>query len=372
MTPFTHVCSTDAGTGGVDTAVLKAGQKPTSPTFDYFPSVRAVIRGKGLGLGAELEHQFAKVDWNGQSYIVGDDVTRVTRQGIDHYIGQDRYGSEHHQFLVLTALARCGVGLKTPAHVALTLFCPPEYYATQKEAIRAAYEGKSYHFSYADKPHSITIGKVFVVPEGQAALYCFTLSPDGTPNQNNPLSGDVLFLDSGVYTLDCVLIRDGKVSPEHTFSIPNAGLSQFVRIPLMLAAQGAGRDFTNVSEDDIDQLIRAYATAKDESERYTACTLFYGGYTVDLYSAMQACIRTYANWIVANALSRFDGLRGIRHMVLVGGGASLITPVMCELYPDKVKNSSTPPHYAAAKIHPVNANVVGGLRIALARVQSGL
>ena len=371
MSQFTYIASTDAGNGGVNTVVLKTGQKPTSPTFDYFPSVRAVVRGKSLGLGAELEHQFAKVDWNGQSYIVGDDVTRVSRQGLDRYMGQDRYGSEHHQFLVMTALARCGVGLKTPANVALTLFCPPEYYANQKEAIRVAFEGKSYHFSYADKPHAITIGKVFVVPEGQAALYCFNLGPDGSPNQNNPLVGDVLFLDSGVYTLDCVLIRDGKVSPENTFSIPNAGLNQFVRIPLMLAAQSAGRDFTNVSEDDIDQIIRAYATATEASERIEACILNYGGYTVDLFSQMQACIANYTNWIVANALSRFDGLRGIRHLVLVGGGASLITLLMCELYPDKVKNTPTPPHYAAAKIHPVNANVVGGLRIALARVGQG-
>ncbi|GIK67698.1 MAG: hypothetical protein BroJett018_54920 [Chloroflexota bacterium] len=368
MSEFTHVCSTDAGNGGVNTCVLKVGQKPTSPTFDYFPSVRAVVRGKSLGLDANLEHQYSKVDWNGQSYIVGDDCTRVSRQGIDHYIGQDRYGSEHHQFLVMTALARVGVGLKTPANVALSLFCPPEYFSDQKETIRRAFEGKTYRFSYADKPHIITVGKVFVIPEGQAAMFCFNLNPDGSPNQNNPLYGDVLFLDSGVFTLDCVLVRDGKVASESTFSLPNAGLNQFIRVPLMLAAQSAGRDFQNVSEDDIDQLIRAYAIAKDDSERVEACILYHGGYTVDLYSQMQNCIATYVNWIVSNALSRFDGLRGVKNVVLVGGGASLITEYLSELYPDKIKNSSTPPHYAAGKVHPVNANVVGGLRVALARI----
>jgi hypothetical protein len=368
MSGFTHLAAVDAGNGGTNVAVLKADQKPSNPTCDYFPSVRAVVRGKSLGLGAEAEHQYAALDWNGNRYVVGDDVTRITKGGLDRFIGQDRYGSEMHQFLVLTALARTGVGLKTPAHVALTLFCPPGFYADQRDSIRKAFEGKAYHFSYADRPYQITIERVFVVPEGQAALYCFNLNPDGTPNPNNALIGDVLLIDSGVYTLDCVLIRDSKVSPEQTFSLPNAGLDQFIRKPLMLAAQRAGRDFAGVTEDDIDKLMRAYATAPDDTARFTATTLYYGGYTVDLFAPIQREIATYVNWIGNNALSRYDGLRGIRHVALVGGGASLITPLLCELYPDKVKNSSTPPHYAAGKVHPVNMNTIGGLRVALAKI----
>jgi len=368
MTEFTHIAAVDAGNGGTNIAVLKVGQKPQNPTMDYFPSVRAVIRGKSLGLGAESEQQYSAVQWNGQHYIIGDDVTRISKSGLDRHIGQDRYGSEMHQFLVLTALARTGVGAKSPANVALTLFCPPGFYAEQRDKIRYAFEGKTYHFTYAEKSHDITIGRVFVVPEGQAALYCFNLQPDGSPNPNNALVGDVLFLDSGVYTLDCVLIVDGKVSPEMTFSLPNGGLDQFIRKPLMLAAQSAGRDFSGVNEDNIDKLIRDYAVAPDDTARYTAASLYYGGYTVDLYGAMQREITAYVNWISNNALSKYDGLRGIRHVVLVGGGASLITPYLYELYPDKVKNSPTPPHYAAAKIAPHNMNVVGGLRIALAKV----
>lgn len=364
---YTHIVSSDAGNGGTNTAVLKSGQKPTSPTCDYFPSVRAVIRGKGLGLGADLEHQYSPVDWNSQRYIVGDDVTRISKGGLDRFLGPDRYGSEFHQFLVMTALARCGVGLKSPADIGLTLFCPPGYFADQKDSIRRAFEGKTYHLSYAEKPYSITVQKVWVVPEGQAALYCFNLTPDGQPNQNNPLVGDVLVLDSGVYTLDAVLIRDGKVSPEQTFSLPNAGLDQFIRKPLMLAAQSAGRDFAGVGEDEIDQLIRDYATATHELDRPRAATLYHGGYTVDLYAAFQRECANYVNWIGNNVLAKFDGLRGVKHVVLVGGGAALITPLMCAMFPDKIKNSETPPHYAAGKVHPVNMNVIGGLRIAVAK-----
>lgn len=365
---FTHVCSTDAGNGGVNTLAVRAGQNPSRPTYNYFPSVRAVVRGKGLGLGAEQELQFARVDWQGQQYIVGDDVTRISRQGLDKHMGKDRYGGEHHQFLVLTALARCGVGMDAPANVALTLFCPPSYFADQKEAIRKAFEGKSYNFAYAGKPHHIRIGRVFVVPEGQAALFCFNMNPDGTPNDRTPLIGDTLFFDSGVYTLDCVLIQDGKVSPERTFSLADAGIDQFIRKPLMSYAQGAGYDFQNVDENDIDVLLRAFCEAKTEEEQREAAILYYGGYELDLYADLVHHTNRYASWIVANVIARYDGLRGIKHLVLVGGGASLITRQMIELYPDKVKNLENPPHYAVAKIHPVNMNVYGGLRVALAKV----
>jgi hypothetical protein len=368
---YTHIASIDAGNGGTNIAVLKDGQKPQNPTMDYFASVRAVVRGKGLGLGSESEHQYATVEWNGQKYIIGDDVTRISKQGLDRFIGQDRYGSEMHQFLVLTGLARAGVGLKNPANIALTLFCPPGFYAEQRDKIRYAFENKTYHFTYADKSHHISISKVFVVPEGQAGLYCFNLSPDGIPNQNNALIGDVLILDSGVYTLDAVLIRDGKLVSEQTFSLPNAGLDGFIRKPLMLAAQAAGRDFAGVTEDNIDQLIRAYAIAKDDAEQYTGCTLYYGGYTVDLVGVMQREIANYVNWIGNNALSRYEGLRGIKHLVLVGGGASLISPLLSALYPDQVKNTDRPPYYAVAKIAPHNMNVLGGLRIALAKARQG-
>lgn len=199
-------------------------------------------------------------------------------------------------------------------------------------------------------------------------MYAFNLLPDGTPNDQTPLIGDTLLLDSGVYTLDCVYIKDGKVSPEQTFSLQDKGLDYFIRKPLMQAAHESGRDFSGVTEDDIDVLIRSFASAADERGQQTACALNHGGYVVDLYPVMTRAISSYVNWIGNNILPRFDGLRGVKHVVLIGGGASLITPLLCDLYPEKIKNSSTPPHYALSRIAPHNLNVIGGLRVALAKV----
>ncbi len=367
---YTHIAAVDAGNGGVNAVLTRLqDDKPQTPQADYFPSVRAVIRGKSLGLGASQELQYTPVEWHSQKYIIGDDVTRITKQGLDRFIGKDRYGSEFHQFLVAVALARLGVGGKGEANVYLSLFCPPGYFAEQRESIKQAFLGKSISIQYGDKLYQFRYGNVAVIPEGQAALFCFNLNQDGSANDKNPLYGDVLFLDSGVYTLDAVLVSDGKVNPQQTASYSDKGLDFFIRKPLMQAAHESSREFESVTEDDIDMLIRQYAQAQDDQGRWQACNLYHGGYTVDLFSVMQRQIAEYTKWINNNVLARYDGLRGIRHVVLVGGGASLITPLMIEMYPDKVKNSSEPPHYAAGRISPVNMNAYGGLRVALAKVR---
>jgi hypothetical protein len=369
---YTHVAAVDAGNGAVNAVATRInGPTPQSQQADYFPSVRAVVRGKQLGLGAAYEHQYSPLDWHGQTYIIGDDVTRITKQGLDRFIGKDRYGSEFHQFLVATALARLGVGGKgEEASLYLSLFCPPGFYSEQRDTIRKAFLGKSVSIGFSKKLYQFCYINVSVIPEGQAALFCFNLNSDGTPNDKNPLYGDVLFLDSGVYTLDAVLISDGKVNTEHTHSFPDKGLDFFIRKPLMLAAHQAGRDFEGVTEDDIDLVVRAYAQAKDETEQVKAAVLDVGGYSIDLFSPMQRAIGEYWGWIGNNVLPRFAGLRGIRHLVLLGGGAFLLTPLLYEMFPDKVKNTPTPPYYAAGRISPVNMNVYGGLRVALAKVRA--
>lgn len=368
---YTHIAAVDAGNGGVNAVLTRLqGDKFQTPQADYFPSVRSVVRAKSLGLGATQELQYTPVEWHGQKYVVGDDVTRITKQGLDRFIGKDRYGSEFHQFLVATALARLGVGGKGEASVYLSLFCPPGYFAEQRENIKKAFSGKAVSILYGDKLHQFRYTSVAVVPEGQAALFCFNLNQDGTPNDKNPLYGDVLFLDSGVYTLDSVLVSDGKVSSERTFSFSDKGIDFFIRKPLVLAAQAASREFEGITEDDVDVLIRQYADAKDDNERWQACNLYHGGYTVDLFSVMQRQIAEYVGWINNNVLARYDGLRGIRHVVLVGGGASLITQQLHELFPDKIKNSTEPPYYAANRISPVNMNAYGGLRVAVAKVRA--
>ncbi|PJF39309.1 MAG: hypothetical protein CUN54_08985, partial [Phototrophicales bacterium] len=62
----------------------------------------------------------------------------------------------------------------------------------------------------------------------------------------------------------------------------------------------------------------------------------------------------------------FGGLRGIKSVILVGGGAVQIEDHLREWYGDKVLNRKKVA--ATKRLHPVDMNAVGGLRLALMRV----
>jgi hypothetical protein len=113
-----HIVSVDAGNGMVNAVLSRPNGKVKSVSF---LSVRAAATGDSLGL-SDFELAYTTYDWNGFRYVVGDDVTRVTRRHLERHTGQNRYGNELHAFLIAVALAKLGIKKGT---VDLTVFCPP-------------------------------------------------------------------------------------------------------------------------------------------------------------------------------------------------------------------------------------------------------
>jgi hypothetical protein len=63
----------------------------------------------------------------------------------------------------------------------------------------------------------------------------------------------------------------------------------------------------------------------------------------------------------------FDGLRGIKSAIVVGGGATLVEERLRKWYGDKILDRKRYP--TTATIHPVDFNAVGGLRLARMRLK---
>ena len=77
----------------------------------------------------------------------------------------------------------------------------------------------------------------------------------------------------------------------------------------------------------------------------------------------------YAEWISNNIIDGiFAGLRGYKSAILVGGGALLIEDILPKWYePEKLLKRKK--HPTTKKVFPVDFNAVGGLRLALNRIQ---
>jgi hypothetical protein len=287
-------------------------------------------------------------------------------------MGVNRYGDEFHQFLVANALTRMGVKNGT---VDLTLFAPPGLFATVKdEMVHRFMEHNGVvriKLSSDRKPREWQYTNINVWPEGMGAAMCFAVDDTGTIVNDNLLRGDTVILDVGAFTLDALKLIDGDFNPESLehATWQNAGVNTHVREPLLRMLHKRDNDFKVLTVDDMDAVIRRGYMEGD-------FTLRVADKEIDLASVVEGYSERYADWIANNIIDGvFDGFRGIKVAMLVGGGAGMVADKIQYLYgtydpskPNKGGKVLNPKkHELTKKVHPVDMNAVGGLRFALMR-----
>lgn len=354
----THLISVDAGNGGTNAVLAqKKGYKSV-----YFPSVRAAATGDTLGLGSQFELDYEYVDWGQHRYVVGDDVLRISRKGMERHQGAFRYGDEFHQFLVAVAVAQLGV---TKGSVDLTLFAPPGMFNQARDLMHERFlssGGKvALRFKSDQQPRMWQYEHVTVWPEGIGAAACFALDDKGKPLDSDILNGETIILDMGMYTLDALQMSEGNFNPESlaTATWEGQGIRAHILDPLLRQVKKQGEDFDLLTLDDIDAVLRKGILSGDY-------TLRVAGLELNLEKLVEKYSERYAEWIGNTIIDGvFNGLRGIRGALLVGGGAVLTAKFLDRYHPDKILHFNQYP--ATKDIDPVYANAVGGLRLAKMR-----
>ncbi|MEM6284396.1 MAG: ParM/StbA family protein [Chloroflexota bacterium] len=354
-----HLVSVDAGNGGTN-AVRR--MKRGKDRYVYFPSVRAAASGDSLGIGdLELDYEF--YDWNAHRFVVGDDIVHITRRAVERHHGEDRYGGEFHQFLAAVALHRLGI---KNGQVDITLFAPPGMYKAGRERILdnfgndgevriAARDGKEYCWQY---------DRVEVLPEGVGAALCFAIDANGDMVNHDALAGDVLILDLGMYTGDALLLKNGKFSPEDLqhATWDNAGLASHVLNPILAQLKKMSPDYAVTTIDDVDLALRVGLKIGDYIVRS-------GGTAVDIKPMLDKLTARYAGWLMNNIISGvFNGLRGIKSLIIVGGGTMFVMDAFQNEYNragDRDRILDPREHPLTLDLHPVDMNAVGGLRFGL-------
>lgn len=356
---MTQIISVDAGNGGTNAILHKEKRNKQI----YFPSVRATVTGKTLGFD-EGEIEVDYVDWYGHRFAVGDEIVKNNvRRGIERHRGATRYGNEFHQFLVANAIQQLNI---RAGEVDLTLFAPPGMFMQARESIMNAFCGDGQHVIIQGrkdkKPREWSYSNVTVLPEGIGAVFCIALDEDGNPNKDTDLiNGNVLILDSGTYTFDSVLLQHGKFNPEtlQHATWEDGGLAVNVLQPILNILKDESADFQPLTTDDIDLAIR---NGLDGGDWYVRS----GGKAVNIQDLVSKYAARFAEWTANNIIDgQFNGLRGIKSAIPVGGGAILIEDYLREWYGDKMLVRSKTDELK--KIHPVYMNVEGGIRHALMR-----
>jgi hypothetical protein len=353
-----YIAAVDAGNGGTNAVI--ATDKGYQQLYE--PSVRASATGDSLGLGKQWELDYGYVDCNGHRYVTGDDVVRVTRRNLERHMGANRYGNEFHQFLVAVSLAKLGV---ERGSVDLTLFAPPGMYKELKPFLEKRFlEGKgkvAIQLKGDKEPRKWRYEQITVWPEGIGAAACFVVDDTGTFVPSDVLTGETIILDIGAYTLDALKLVDGSFNPEtlEHATWEQAGVHVHIREPMLRAVKDLGEDFKYVSVDDIDRVIRLGAASGDYTLSVTE--------DVDLKPLYDRCRERFAEWIANNIVDGvYGGFRGIRQVILVGGGTVMVEDHLKKWFPDKILSRKK--HKLTRDLHPVDMNAVGGLRLALLRL----
>lgn len=360
MTNYTaQIAASDTGNGNVN-AMLGKGKKTIS-----FPSIRTRVTSKELNIGKGFELDYTWCEWENNRYAVGDDALTLNRQGVDRHMGAARYGGEVHRFLTAYALAR--LGIKNGA-VDLTLTLPPGLLNEHKPSLIEAYTKQPVHITLKGdkKPREWRYESVTVWPEGFAAVGCFMFDSNGVKSAlAAKLAGDVVLLDCGAYTANVFRLHNGTFNPADLpfASIPNGGGHTHIRMPLLEWVQEAGGDLSGATVDDIDRVIRLGSISGDYR-------LTFGGAEVNIKPMLDYLGKQYTDWLANNALdTRFDALREINAILVVGGNAPMVMAHLKDWYPGKVIEYTDWREFAG--LHPADLNAAGSIRLALARQNQG-
>jgi hypothetical protein len=351
-----HIVSADVGNGGSNFVISKNGKSPSYP-YLYYPSVRARSTARAEW-GIDIPYkQYA---WGEDVYMAGDDVINFAKTLPQSQRGAKRYGNDFHQFMIAVAMANAEL---PDGGVDLVIYCPPSVYVADKDAIRSTFLGEevSIHVIGEKQPRHWLYENVSVLPECYAASMCFLFDSKGRVYESDFLMGNTLFVDIGVHTTDFVLLYNGQPNiedfPKATY--PNISVNRLVRNEVLKAIKGASSDFSMLTVEHIDQVIRNAYNGDADGAQFV---LEYGGQH-DITGLIQQQGDQLAEAVYQVVESDFAGLEGINKLVLIGGGALMVMGYLYGKYGEKVVDTRT--YETTAVLHPIHFNAVGGLRAML-------
>lgn len=164
-----------------------------------FPSVMAAGSELDLGLGSKKAGHLVQFRPAGstvrQQFFVGELAVREGRAA-QITLAREKFAHEVSLLLTFTAAYLAG----GEGQVTLAYGLPVAYYGHQKDAVRAAFQGKAAYMSVDGGPERyISLSAVYVFPQGVGALF--------SAESLLPKEGSVGLIDVGYYTTDYLLVE---------------------------------------------------------------------------------------------------------------------------------------------------------------------
>ena len=321
----------DIGFGDVKLVIgFNPGNGSTRQTIlRKFPTAISYARD---GIIGDLGMDEKRYEFNGRNYFVGSQALQCrdvfSTRDIDFLI-------DHSPLLAFAAVEK--ILLANPVNVD-----PPEINLSKIELClgmpiahfhskRARLTGIMKKSRVSDAP--LCFDSVDVRAQGQGIFFDFVFDVAGQPVADH-LSMNVLVVDIGFNTVDILGVLDGRPSREWSGMLERGGICRIAEeVGVYLQ-----REFNfDLSEQALKDVIR-----KKEIALY--------GAVKDISWVIRNASEKYADWLIQEIRSRWDGfLKTADHLILAGGGAYYVADVFHSVYPQGFLHVPEKPEYSNAK-----------------------
>lgn len=281
-------------------------------TCGSFPSLVTLGTGRQLGAGYFDERDTVLVQWQGQSYEVGADVSLALRGHNTRVLDASYIRSDDYQILIRGVLKKMGLSRLD----LLVLGAPLLNFDQVAVTLQSSFTG----LIEIDSKERVEVGRVVVLPQPVGGLgWAGSLAAaNGTSRE---ITERTLMIDVGYFTVDWLVAEGTRVLPERSGSYPG-GMSSLIRELANEVSRRTGEDITTMAMwDKIDRYLYA-------REKFTIY-----GKEYDLSQHAQIVKSTVAQSVAALA-QRIGDAKDISQILLVGGGAKRFAESVQELYPN--------------------------------------
>ena len=188
------------------------------------------------------------------------------------------------------------MGKQSPlAEIDLAVGLPPEHYSMLRDKFKAYFQRGKVNFVYNNRPLCVIIRHVFVFPQAYAAV-----APHAQDLVNVPR---VFAIDIGAYTIDLLLIRDGRPDLQFCRSLEDGVITMYNPI---IAQTGAKHDML-IDEGHINAVLQNRRT----------------GLPSDIQTSIREAVSQHADRILNQLRELKVDLRA-NPAIFIGGGSLML------------------------------------------------
>lgn len=268
-----------------------------------FPSI---VGTPDMAKFAAMPERNFTISVNGTTKLIGKEAIEQSRWAVRR---EDRSWIESEQWKMLFLAALSEITTKKTEKAILVTGLPVSFFRVDREKVKSIVLGEHTFRRGEREEQTIEIVDVRVMPQPFGSLFNETLDGNGKI-ANSEMLQPVGVVDIGSKTVNFLLSRDLRDISPKTVSIDKGGWDVARALQERMLEDDRFSDIDYSDHEWIDAVINKY--------------FWYGNTKIDITDVLAEITKEFANEVIAASTQMWGNGRGVRQILITGGGALLI------------------------------------------------